>query len=235
MNPKSKRRAVFLGGFVLYFGLLWILWDTAIIYPLKIFVVLLHEVSHAAAAVATGGTVERILLDVNQGGATYTRGGNAFLTLSAGYLGSLLWGTLFILLAFSRWLKPRWIMSGVGVSVLLLTLFLVRGFFGFGFGILFSVALLAGARYLSQGVNRGFLLGLGLTSALYAILDIKSDVLDRPHLQSDAAMLAEMTGIPTAAWGLLWIGIALLVCAWLLRWVARRMEAGMPEVEPEAA
>ena len=235
MSPKSKRRALFLGGFVLYFGLLWTLWDTAIIYPLKIFVVLLHEVSHAAAAVATGGTVERILLDVNQGGATYTRGGNAFLTLSAGYLGSLLWGTLFILLAFNRWLKPRWIMSGVGASVLLLTLFLVRGFFGFGFGILFSAALLAGAKYLSQGVNRGFLLALGLTAALYAILDIKSDVLDRPHLQSDAAMLAEMTGIPTAVWGFLWIGIALLVCAWLLKWVARRMEAGVAEAEPDAA
>jgi len=235
MSPKSKRRALFLGGFVLYFGLLWTLWDTAIIYPLKIFVVLLHEVSHAAAAVATGGTVERILLDVNQGGATYTRGGNAFLTLSAGYLGSLLWGTLFILLAFNRWLKPRWIMSGVGASVLLLTLFLVRGFFGFGFGIVFSAALLAGAKYLSQGVNRGFLLGLGLTSALYAILDIKSDVLDRPQLPSDAAMLAEMTGIPTAVWGFLWIGIALLVSAWLLKWVARRMEAGIPEAEPETA
>ncbi len=228
MSPKSKRRAIFLGGFILYFGLLWTLWDTAIIYPLKIFVVLLHEVSHAAAAVATGGSVERILLDAQQGGATYTRGGNAFFTLSAGYLGSLLWGTLFIILAFSRWLKPRWIMSAVGASVLLLTLFLVRGIFGFGFGILFSVALLAGSKYLSQGVNRGLLLGLGLTSTLYAILDIKSDILDRPHLRSDAAMLAEMTGIPTAFWGFLWIGIALLVSAWLLRWVARRMEADVP-------
>jgi len=232
MSPKSKRRALFLGGFVLYFGLLWTLWDTAIIYPLKIFVVLLHEVSHAVAAMATGGTVERILLDVNQGGVTYTRGGSAFLTLSAGYLGSLLWGALFIVLAFSRWLKPRWIMSGVGAAVLLLTLFMVRGFFGFGFGIVFAMALLAGAKYLSQGVNRGFLIGLGLTSALYAILDIKSDVLDRPQLPSDAAMLAEMTGIPTAAWGFLWIGVALLVCAWLLRWVARRMEAGIPDMEP---
>ncbi len=229
MSPKSKRRAIFLGGFVLYFGLLWTLWDTAIIYPLKIFVVLLHEVSHAAAAVATGGTVERILLDAHQGGATYTRGGNAFFTLSAGYLGSLLWGALFIILALSRWLEPRWIMSAVGASVLLLTLFLVRGVFGFGFGILFSVALLAGSKYLSQGVNRGLLLGLGLTSTLYAILDIKSDILDRPHLRSDAAMLAEMTGIPTAFWGFLWIGIALLVSAWLLRWVARRMEADVPE------
>lgn len=229
MSPKTRRRALFLGGFLVYFGLLWALWDTAILYPLKIFVVLLHEVSHAAAAVATGGTVERILLDVHQGGATYTRGGNHFITLSAGYLGSLLWGVLFVVLAFSRWLKPRWIMGGVGASVLLLTLFVVRGFFGLAFGVAFSLALVAGARYLSQAVNRALLLGLGLTSALYAILDIKSDILDRPQLPSDAAMLAEMTGIPTAAWGFLWIGIALLVCAWLLRWVARRMERAVPE------
>ncbi len=228
MSPKAKRRALFLGGFLLYFGVLWTLWDTAIIYPLKIFVVLLHEVSHAVAAVATGGTVDRILLDVHQGGATYTRGGNAFITLSAGYLGSLLWGALFIVLAFNRWLKPRWIIGGVGAVVLLLTLFLVRGLFGFGFGILFAAGLMAGARFLSQSVNRVLLLGLGLTSALYAILDIKSDILDRPHMASDAAMLAKMTGIPTMAWGFLWIGIALLVCAWLLRWVARRLEKGVP-------
>ncbi len=226
MSPKSKRRILFLGGFLLYFGLLWSLWDTAVIYPLKIFVVLLHEVSHAAAAVATGGSVERILLDVHQGGATYTRGGNAFITLSAGYLGSLLWGALFIVLAFSRWLKPRWIVGGVGGTVLLLTLFLVRGLFGMGFGILFAAGLIASARYLGQGLNRSLLLGLGLTSTLYAILDIKSDVLDRPQLPSDAAMLAKMTGIPTAIWGFLWIGIALLVSALLLRWVARRMEEG---------
>jgi len=224
MSSKGKSRLLFLGGFLLYFGLLWSLWDTAFIYPFKVFVVLLHEVSHAAAAVATGGSVERILLNAQQGGVTYTRGGNAFLTLSAGYLGSLLWGTLFVVLAFARRMKPRWIMGGVGASVLLLTLSLVRGFFGMGFGILFAGALLAGAKYLSQGVNRGLLLGLGLTSTLYAILDIKSDVLDRPHLPSDAAQLAEMTGIPTAVWGFLWIGIALLVSAWLLRWVARRME-----------
>jgi hypothetical protein len=229
MSEIHKRRFLFLGGFLLYFGLLWTLWDTAIIYPVKLFVVLLHEVSHAGAAVATGGTVERILLNANQGGATYTLGGNAFLTLSAGYLGSLLWGALFIVLAFNRWLRPRWILGGVGASVLLLTLFLVRGMFGMGFGILFAAALLAGAKFLSQGLNRALLLGLGLTSSLYAILDIKSDVLDRPQLPSDAAMLAEMTGIPTAVWGFLWIGIALLVCAWLLRWVARRMEAGGTE------
>ena len=224
MSPLTKKRVSFLVGFLLYFIGIWALWDTAFVYPLKVFVVLLHEVSHALAAVATGGSVERIVLNVNQGGAAYTIGGNPFITLSAGYLGSLLWGVLFVMLGFSRLLRPRWIVSAVGVFVLFTTAFVVRNPFGLFFGMAFGGALLVSAKYLSQRTNRILLLVLGLTSTLYAILDIKSDVLSRPNLRSDAAMLYEMTGVHTIVWGFLWIAIALLVSAWLLRWVARRMD-----------
>jgi hypothetical protein len=232
MSSLTKKRISFLAGFILYFVLLWGLWDTVVVYPLKVFVVLLHEISHAMAAMATGGSVERIVLNANQGGAAYTRGGIPFLTLSAGYLGSLLWGVLFVMLGFSKLLRPRWIIGAVGVFVLLLTIGVVRGPFGLLFGLLFGGALVASAKYLSQKTNRILLLGLGLTSTLYAILDIKSDVLSRPELRSDAAMLAEMTGIPTIVWGFLWIAIALLVSAWLLRWVARRMDDFQLDTDP---
>ncbi len=66
-------------------------------------------------------------------------------------------------------------------------------------------------------MNRHLLLTLGLTSALYAILDIKSDVLDRPELASDAHMLAELTGVGTTTmWGVLWITIAIAFSTWLM-------------------
>ena len=60
-------------------------------------------------------------------------------------------------------------------------------------------------------------------TALYAILDIRSDILSRPGAPSDAAMLAQLTGIPTLFWGFLWSAIALGTCAWLLHrlWRAR--------------
>jgi len=225
MNPQLKKRLSFLVAFLLYFVLLWALWDTVLIYPIKVFVVLLHEMSHALAALATGGSVERIVLDPNQGGAAYTVGGSPFVTLSAGYLGSLLWGVLFVMLGFSRWLRPRWIIGAIGLFVAASTVAVVRNPFGFVFGLAFGAGLLASARYLSQRANRVLLLSLGLTSALYAILDIKSDIIARPHLRSDAAMLSEMTGIPTVVWGFLWIGVALLVSAWLLRWVSRRLDS----------
>jgi hypothetical protein len=65
--------------------------------------------------------------------------------------------------------------------------------------------------------NRRLLLTIGLTSALYAVLDIKSDVLDRPELESDAYMLAELTGIGSATtWGILWMAIAVVFTGWLL-------------------
>ena len=114
MTHQTKRRLTFLAGFVFYFGALGALWDTAFVYPLKIFVVLLHEISHAAVAVATGGTIERIVLDPNQGGACYCPGGSAFLTLSAGYLGSLGWGGLMVTAGQSSRISTRWVVGAIG-------------------------------------------------------------------------------------------------------------------------
>jgi len=217
MATLAQRRLRFVLGFAAFFTVLWFLWDTALVYPLKIFVVLLHELSHAAAAVATGGSVQRIVLDPMQGGACYCPGGNAFLTLSSGYLGSLGWGGAMFTAARSRKVRTDWVNGTIGGIVVALTLLFVRSGFGLVFGILFGLAMIAVSRRLGAGVNRALLLTLGLTSALYAILDIKSDVLDRPHLESDAHMLADLTGVPTVVWGTIWIGIALAVSFVLLR------------------
>lgn len=222
MKPSTRRKLTFLAGFAVYFGALWFLWDTPLVYPLKIFVVLLHEISHAAVAVATGGSIQRIVLDPYQGGACYCPGGNAFLTLSAGYLGSLGWGALMVEAAHARRPSAAWVNSAIGGMVVALTLLFVRSGFGIVFGILFGGALLAASRKLSAGVNRSLLLTLGLTSTLYAILDIKSDILDRPHLESDAFMLGEVTGIPTVVWGVIWIGLALAASVLLFRRAYRR-------------
>ena len=217
MNQVTRRRAALLGGFALYFVVLWLFWYTPVIYPLKIFVVLLHEISHGAVAVATGGRIEAILLDPREGGACYCPGGSAFLTLSAGYLGSLGWGALILTAArrAGRW--ARGVTGLIGVLVLALTVLYVRSVFGVLFGLAFGAGLVLVARRLSVEVNRMLLTVLGLTSCLYAILDIKSDVLDRPHLESDAHMLGELTGVPTAFWGFLWIGIALAVSGLLFK------------------
>jgi len=222
MTTRTRRQLSLALGFAGFFAALWYLWYTPVVYPLKIFVVLLHELSHAVALWVTGGTVESISLDPRQGGLTLGRGGNAFLTLSAGYLGSLAFGGLLVMGAGSRRIRSSALLAGVGGAVLLLTLLYIRGGFGIAYGLAAGLALLAGARYLSAVWAARLIMALGLTSVGYAILDIKSDILDRPGLQSDAAMLAELTGVPTVAWGILWIVIAICAAVWLFRHTIRR-------------
>lgn len=212
----------FVAAFAVYFGLIWMFWESPVIYPVKIFVVLLHELSHALATVATGGSVRHITLDALQGGATVSAGGSRFLILSAGYLGSLLLGGLLLMagLELKRGLRPA--LGGVALVVLGATALLIRSTFGVVYGLAAGFALLAVARFLPALASRIALTTLGLTSCLYAILDIKADVIDRPGAPSDAHMLAELTGVPTMAWGALWIALAFLFSAILIRWAYRR-------------
>jgi len=222
LDESTKRRLRFLAGFAAYFVALWFLWGTPVVYPLKVFVVLLHEISHGIAAVASGGSIERILLDLNEGGACYCPGGNAFVTLTAGYLGSLAWGVLLLLIATGKPRRHRVTLMVVGVVLTIMTVLYVRTLFGIGFGVLAGLALVGASRRLAPPVNQAILTVLGLTSCLYAILDIKSDIIDRPGLRSDAAMLHELTGVPTLVWGFLWIAVAILVAGLLFRRLYRQ-------------
>lgn len=216
MTGKTKRQIALVLGLAVWLVAVWLLWWSPVIYPLKLFVVLLHEASHAAMALATGGEVHRIVVTPDQGGVCYCPGGNDFLTLSAGYLGSLGWGALILVLARAGRPGPRNTTTAIGAAVLVLTALYVRNAFGVLFGALFGAALIA-LRSAGRTVHVLTLTGLGLTSCLYALLDIKSDILDRPYLESDAHMLAQMTGIPTVVWGVLWIGLGVAVSAWLFR------------------
>lgn len=218
MRPRTRRQLKLAGLLSVCGAAIWLLWPTPVVYPLKIFVVMLHELSHAVAALATGGSVERVTLNPYQGGATYARGGSAFIMLSAGYLGSLLWGLLLIRLSRGSGRRVRGAVIGLGVLLLGVTLAVVRGWFGFPFGLLFGALLIVAGRYLSTHVQSVGLLVLGITSALYALLDIRSDVLQRSALPSDAFMLHQLTGVPTVVWGMLWIGLGVVACFFALRY-----------------
>ncbi len=118
--------------------------------------------------------------------------------------------------------KSAWLTAAIAAVVAGATLLYVRQPFAAAFGLAFGAALFVVSRRAGVTGNRAVLTMLGLTSCLYAVLDIKSDILDRPELQSDARMLAEMTGVPTVLWGGIWIVVALAFCAVLFRWAWRR-------------
>lgn len=199
-----------------------LLWNTWLVYPLKILVVFFHELSHGLAAILTGGSIVAIEVNREQGGQCITSGGSRFLTLSAGYLGSLLFGGT-LLLGAARSRNDKAITATLALLLLGVTLLFIRPWFGFGmlFGLGAGGALLLAARFLGKTGNDWLIQVIGLTSCLYAVLDIKSDILDRPELRSDARLLAELTGIPTLIWGLLWLVVALALTIWFVRRASR--------------
>ncbi len=222
MQGRTRNRLQLIVGFSLFFAAVMFFWDSPVVFPVKLFVVLLHELSHGFAGILTGGRIVEIEINAQQGGHCVVAGGNFFVTASAGYLGSLAWGALMVW-GSTRFpgLSKRFVVV-IALLILATTALYIRDPYTVLATLCFGAAFLATARFGGETLNRLFLLGLGLTSCLYAVLDIKSDVLDRPELMSDARILAGLTGVPTLVWGMLWIGIAIGVCGILFRWFWRR-------------
>jgi hypothetical protein len=192
------------------------LWDTFLVYPFRIFVVFLHEISHGLAAVLSGGAIESIGLSPDEAGVCRTRGGWPFLILNAGYLGSLFWGATFLALGERR-TRSRTAIGVIGAFTLVVTLLYVRTLFGVVYGLLAGGALWAVAARLRPAVSEVLLAAIGATSALYAVWDIASDVVVRHSNQSDAAALAALTGIPAIVWGVVWIAVSVGVLGYVIK------------------
>jgi len=52
------------------------------------------------------------------------------------------------------------------------------------------------------------------------VWDVATDVLLRSSPESDAAALAQLSGVPAAVWGVLWIGLSLAVLGSVVRRLA---------------
>ena len=201
---------------IVIIALVFALWRFEVLLPLKILIVFLHEASHAFAALLTGGQVEELSLDTRQGGHVVSRGGSIFWIVSAGYVGSLLLGSILFLLALRTDLD-RAAVGGLGVVMIGLVVFYIRDLFPLVFCLGMGTFFIAMARYLDHRVSDLTLRVIGLTSMIYVPYDIISDTILRTHLKSDARILAELVGGPTLMWGVLWLAVSVLVVYLVLR------------------
>ncbi len=204
--------------------LIMVCWEYPILYPLKLLVVFFHESSHALATLLTGGTVKELVINKDQGGHVISQGGNRFIILSAGYIGSLLFGVvIYIVSVKSRYDKI--IMAVLGISIIVITVLLSRSLFSWLFGLLSGGAMILMAKHLAEQYNDFVLRLIGLTSMMYAPLDIYSDTISRSNLPSDAYLLAEYTGGTTLLWGSVWMLISLVVIFYCLKWALSQVNS----------
>lgn len=222
-SDKQMQQLLLLGGLLL---LVFLLWNTPVILPLKILTVFFHESAHALATVITGGKVDEMVVVAQQGGYVMSVGGNRFITLSAGYLGSLLIG-IGIYMTAARMKTDRITMAVLGGAVIMITFIFVTNVFARGFGLATAVAMLLSAKYLSERINDLILRVIGLTSIVYAPLDIVSDTL-LSSCTSDARMMAREFGGTTALWGISWIVISVVIIFLTARWTMKLPRKTLP-------
>lgn len=197
-----------------------LLWNTSWLLPLKILVVMFHELSHALMTWVTGGEVVSFDVNLQQGGSVTSAGGNRFLTLNAGYLGSLFMG--YILMASAGKTKHGRVLSGlISLILLIIVIFHVRTAIGLTLCIT-AVLLFALLSFKTHpALLRITLLLIGLTSLCYVPLDIYSDTLTGSIGRSDASMLADEYGGFTWLWGGVWLGLSLVIIFFVLRKLIR--------------
>jgi hypothetical protein len=192
-------------------------------------VTLVHESSHALAALATGGSVESITISPDTSGLTLTRGGSRLLTLCAGYTGATLFGAVLLVLLRMEWMRTA---AAFGAIFLLVTaLRFGANMLTYATGIVASAIFLF---FLARNHGRMAYYGMSFLAVqcmLNAFYDLRTLLeISATHalVTSDASMLSQETlgVIPPLGWAIGLSGVSLLITYVLLRRLVRYEKNG---------
>ena len=218
-------------------------------YPFRIFVTFIHEGGHALAALLTGNSVASLSVATNASGETYTTQGGLFSQVfisSAGYLGSMAFGALLLIL-IRRAVAARIVLLSCGIFIFALTMifgfikpiFSMSAWSGIPFtlfaGLFISVGLVLIARFASARVATFFVSFLAVQCVLNALFDLKTVFFLAspfgPTIPNDALNMAQATGIPAIFWTVIWIALALGILWFVMRlYVAGRDKSYQPDL-----
>lgn len=217
--------------------LLWFIpYADLLTYPFRIFVTFVHEGGHALAALLTGNSVQSLSVSMDGSGMVHSVTGGLFSRMfvsSAGYLGAMTFGALLLVL-IRRAFAARLVLAASGALILLLTVLFgflaplwnltMPGLFTLLAGVALPFGLFAAARLLGPKAATFLVAFLAIQCVLNAVFDLKTllflSAFTTAH--SDAANMAEATGVPQTFWALFWMGVAFLILSLALRAYAVR-------------
>jgi hypothetical protein len=196
-------------------------------YPFHLFGTFIHEISHGLTAVLTGGGFHRFTVRWDLSGEAWTSGGIRWLIVSAGYVGSAIFGGFLTFLS-ARNISARHVLFWLGIIFGMLCLIFVRNPFGWIAGLLLAGLLVLAGEKLSAAWADGLLLFL----AVQMMLDAIDSVFDliwistyRSDTFTDALIMQRATGIPSLIWATVWSIISLVVLVVSLSIAYRRTPA----------
>lgn len=226
-HPWRSALGLLLTGIALL--LLWqVPWLGWIAWPFRLFGTFTHELSHGLAAAATGGELQRFVVNPDLSGMAWSAGGIRWIVASAGYIGSAVFGAMLVLA--SRVLPARGVLLFLGASLLLLCGLYVRNVFGAVSGLLLGATLVIAGMYLQRAWAEALL----LVFAVQSMLEGFGSLIGLFHLSrggevhTDAHTLAQLSGLPAPVWAVLWAVASVAVCLAVLGMAFRRSASNGP-------
>jgi Peptidase M50B-like len=205
------------------------LWWTPLLFPFRLLVTTVHEICHAIAVMATGGTVQGFGVDLGGSGVVQATGGSPIVVYSAGYLGSTLFGGTMLLIAKharGRRTALRFV-AGATAAVIavagllrayrngsIFDLVVFNDLWAFGIVMLLVAALLVVAAKAPDVVVGIVCLMIAVLSVLYAafdLLNVFSSTISPLGGFNDARGLAAATGVPAVVWAGLWCVVGAVI------------------------
>lgn len=194
-------------------------WQTPVALPVRLLTVVFHELGHAVACVATGGSVHAIVVHPDGSGLALTQGGAYIAVLNGGYLGSMMCGLLLL-----RILKVQGgghlAAALLGSALVLVALtWLPLSALGYSLVMLGGVCLLGLAARSPPALAEWVMRLIGWMCTFYAAVDLFGDVFGSAGLTTDADLLEARTGVDAAAWGGMWLGSGAFILWLYRRWL----------------
>ncbi len=196
-----------------------------LLYPFQLYGTFVHELSHGLAAVLTGGEFRRFVVHPDLSGTALSTGGIRWIVVSAGYIGSAIFGGILTLLSVSA-VPARRVLVWLGLTLGVLSLLFVRNLFGLAAGVVLAALLYGAGRKLRETWADSLLLLLAvqmMLNALDSVFDLVQISAASGATRTDAQIMAQATGIPAIVWAGLWSSLSLLILLAALRLAYRRV------------
>lgn len=202
---------------------LWFVVPPWLLQPLQPLTTFLHEAGHALGCLLTGGSVSSVVLAPGGGGWASTAGGWRIVVLCGGYVGTALFGALFLHLNAVPEARRR-ILGVLALFVLAVTVWYGSGWYTWAYGLATAAVLGLVALYLPVEAQYHLVTFLGLYVGLSAVESVKFLVAVEfgwaqqrmpeglGHNLNDAQLLAQATWVPAVVWasGFVLLAVVLL-------------------------
>ena len=186
-----------------------------VLYPIRLFVTLIHESGHALAATAVGGEVSYLKIMPNGEGVTWGRTTEltSWVFISGGYLGAAAFGSL-LLLALKRagWKNT---LKLIGAYVMAVTLLWahnpVDNLFTLVVGVALGASFIAASMFLPAEWAGFAVAFLAVQCCLNAITDLRIllYLTTETNRENDAVFMSQQYAMPPIFWAILWSVIAI--------------------------